>query len=117
MPHKRRKPAKKTAKAKKLEEVVDEHRPIKIWLVMILGSLLFSSVVITSDPVVTGFAIHDYMDETPELTAQVVGVDEYMSNLYSATLLIFLIVVAQVGVYFYVKHYYRKDEVENMPQV
>lgn len=89
------------------------YRPLRIWLAIIVGSLVFSGAFLSLDSItgITGLAIYD--TPSPEMNPDLADEDEYMSNLSKAALIIALIIIGQIGVYIYTtKRYQKKDEQE-----
>lgn len=85
-----------------------KHRPIQVWLVIVIGSLAFSGFLM-SNPAVTGFLAYDTGPEV-NLNPDLLSSEDYYSDLWTAVLFAFALIALQVGAYMTITRFYQKLE-------
>ncbi|MFC1648464.1 hypothetical protein ACFL1B_03310 [Nanoarchaeota archaeon] len=84
-----------------------DHSAFKQWAFIVLGSLLFSSALVITNPGATGFSVYD-TGPSPDLNPDLIGEEEWYSNLTTGLMIVAVLIIAQIAVYVTVSRYYKK---------
>jgi predicted Abi (CAAX) family protease len=90
-------------------EQIDNHRSLKIWLTIVLGSVLFSNLFMLWSPGVTGYIAYD-TGPNVDLNPDFISTDQLYSQATTTLVALGAIIGAQVLIYTLVTRIYNDVE-------
>ncbi len=83
----------------------DSDRPLRIWMAIMIGSLVFSGAIMFWSPTITGKIAYDTGPQV-EFNPDTVESQDYTSHLTTTAFFIIFIMILQVGAYYMIKNFY-----------